>query len=320
MTEASAATAQDEHGAKAVVAAFFANLGIAIIKFVGFAFTGSGAMLAEAVHSVADTGNEFLLLVGGRRARRPASEEHQFGHGRERYFWAFIVALLLFSVGALFSMFDGIEKLRDPHELESPQWAIGILLGAMVLEAWSFRTAITESRKVKGDVSWWRFIRIAKNAELPVVLLEDLAALIGLTMALSAVTAAAITDDSTYDAVGSLAIGALLGFVAVLLAIEMKSLLLGEAADPRVQRQIVDAIEGSDHVQRLIHLRTEHLGPDELLVAAKIEFDALLTIRELADVVNDVEAAVRRRVPEARVMYLEPDVLRATNQPSNEPS
>jgi cation diffusion facilitator family transporter len=300
----------EEHGAKAVLAAFFANLGIAIMKFVGFAFTGSGAMLAEAVHSVADTGNEFLLLLGGRRSRRPADDAHQFGHGRERYFWAFVVSLLLFSVGALFSIFDGIEKLLNPHELESPQWAIAILLGAFALESWSFRTAVTEAQKVKGDESWWQFIRIAKNPELPVVVLEDLAALIGLSIALGAVITATVTDNSAYDAMGSLAIGVLLGIVATILAIEMKSLLLGEAADPAMQRRIADVIEGADHVNRLIHLRTEHLGPDELLVAAKIEFDAGLSIRELADVVNEVEAAVRDQVPEARVMYLEPDVLR----------
>ena len=300
-----------EHGTKAVLAAFFANLGIAIIKFIGWAFTGSGAMLAEAVHSVADTGNEFLLLLGGRRSRRPATDTHQFGHGRERYFWAFVVSLLLFSVGALFSIFDGIEKLLNPHELESPQWAIGILLGAFVLESFSFRTAITEARKVKGDESWWEFIRIAKNPELPVVVLEDLAALTGLVIALGAVITATITDNSAYDAIGSLAIGVLLGIVATILAIEMKSLLLGEAADPAVQRRIVQAIEGAAHVNRLIHLRTEHLGPDELLVAAKIEFDASLSITQLADVVDEVEAAVRDEVPEARVMYLEPDVLRS---------
>ena len=317
MTDAHDDTHEEGHSSKAVLAAFFANLGIAVIKFVGFAFTGSGAMLAEAVHSVADTGNEFLLLVGGRRARRPATDAHQFGHGRERYFWAFIVALLLFSVGALFSVVDGIDKLRNPHELESPQWAIGILLVAVALESLSFRTAIGESRKVKGDVSWWRFIRIAKNPELPVVVLEDLAALIGLSIALVAVLAATVTDNSSYDAVGSLAIGALLGFVAVVLAIEMKSLLLGEAALPDMQQRIVDAIEASDHVQGLIHLRTEHLGPDELLVAAKIEFDASLTIRELADVIDDVEAAVRRDVPAARVMYLEPDVRR-TKPPTSD--
>ena len=302
--------ADEGHGAKAVIAAFFANLGISIMKFIGFAFTGSGSMLAEAVHSVADTGNEFLLLVGGKKSRRVADADHPFGYGRERYFWAFIVALLLFSVGAVFSIFDGVDKLRAPHKLDSPQWAIGILIGAMVLEAWSFRTGIHEARKIKGDTTWWRFIRTAKNPELPVVLLEDLAALIGLAMALTAVVAATVTDNAKYDALGSLGIGVLLGIVAVVLAVEMRSLLLGEAAHPDVQRRIAEAIERDPHVVRLIHLRTEHLGPDELLVAAKIEFAGDLSIRQLADVVNDVEAAVRQDVPEARVMYLEPDVTR----------
>lgn len=303
--------ADDGHGTNAVIAAFFANLGIAIMKFIGFAFTGSGAMLAEAVHSSADTGNQLLLLLGGKKSRKTADEEHQFGYGRERYFWAFVVALMLFSIGALFSIYDGIEKLLHPHQLESAQWAIGILLGAICLEVISFRTAIRESRKVKRDTSWWRFIRTAKNPELPVVLLEDLAALLGLIIALSAVVAADVTGDSKYDAIGSLAIGVLLGIVAIVLAVEMRSLLLGEAAHPEVQQRIADTIRQSPHVRNVIHLRTEHLGPDELLVAAKVEFSPDLTLRELADVVNDVEAAVRRNVPEARVIYLEPDIARA---------
>src|SRR3954453_9785380 len=173
----------EEHGAKAVVAAFFANLGIAVMKFVGFAFTGSGAMLAEAGHSVGGTGNEFLLLVGGKKSRRAADDEHQFGYGRERYFWAFIVALLLFSVGALVSIVDGVEKLLNPHELESLGWAIAILTGAFVLESFSLRTAIVESRKLKQDVWWGQFIRRSKNPEFPVVFLEDSAALVGLVLA-----------------------------------------------------------------------------------------------------------------------------------------
>lgn len=303
--------AEEGHGAKAVLAAFFANLGIAIMKFIGFAFTGSGAMLAEAVHSSADTGNQLLLLLGGKKSRKTADEEHQFGYGRERFFWAFVVAVMLFSIGALFSVFDGIEKLLHPHQLESAEWAIGILLGAICLESFSFRTAIRESRKLKRDTSWWRFIRTAKNPELPVVLLEDLAALLGLFFALSAVIAADVTGDPKYDAIGSLAIGVLLAIVAIVLAIEMRSLLLGEAAHPDVQRRIAEAIDSDERVVRLIHLRTEHLGPDELLVAAKIEFAPDLTLRELAAVVNDVEATVRRDVPEALVMYLEPDVTRA---------
>src|SRR4051794_4394957 len=199
--------AADDHSTTAVVAAFAANLGIAIMKFIGFAFTGSGAMLAEAVHSVADTGNEALLLIGGHKAKRTADVDHPFGYGRERYFWAFVVSVLLFSVGGLFSIFDGIEKLLNPHELESIGWAIGILLGAIVLELFSFRTAIRSTRQVKGStIGWWRFIRTAKTPELPVVLLEDLAALIGLSIAMTAVIAAGLTGETAYDAIGSLAI------------------------------------------------------------------------------------------------------------------
>ena len=310
--------AEEGHGAKAVIAAFLANLGIAVMKFIGFAFTGSGAMLAEAVHSSADTGNQLLLLLGGKKSRKIADEGHQFGYGRERFFWAFVVAVMLFSVGALFSIYDGIEKLLHPHELESAEWAIAILLGAMGLEGLSFRTAIGEARKVKRNTSWWRFIRTAKNPELPVVLLEDFAALLGLSFALGAVIAADTSGDSKYDAIGSLAIGALLGVVAIVLAIEMRSLLLGEAAHPEVQQQIADTIGNAPRVHNLIHLRTEHLGPDELLVAAKIEFDPDLTLRELAGVVDDVEAAIRRNVPEARLIYLEPDVTRTLN-PANRP-
>jgi cation diffusion facilitator family transporter len=301
----------DNHSTTAVVAAFLANLGIAIMKFVGFAFTGSGAMLAEAVHSVADTGNEGLLLLGGHKSRRMADVEHPFGYGRERYFWAFVVSVLLFSLGGLFSILDGIEKLLNPHELESIGWAVGILLGAMVLELFSFRTAIRSTRHVKGSVGWWRFIRTAKTPELPIVLLEDLAALIGLSIALVAVIAADVTGDTAYDAIGSLAIGALLVVVAAILAVEMRSLLLGEAASPDVERRIVEAMESGDNVCRVIHIRTEHLGPEDLLVAAKLEFDGDLSTRELADVINEVEASVRDEVPEARVIYLEPDVMRS---------
>jgi cation diffusion facilitator family transporter len=301
----------DEHSTTAVVAAFFANLGIAIMKFIGFAFTGSGAMLAEAVHSVADTGNEGLLLLGGHKSKRMADVEHPFGYGRERYFWAFVVSVLLFSVGGLFSIFDGVEKLLNPHKLESIGWAIGILLGAMVLELFSFRTAIRSTRRVKGNVGWWRFIRTAKTPELPVVLLEDLAALIGLTIALAAVIASGVSGDTAYDAIGSLAIGALLVVIAAILAVEMRSLLLGESASPDVERRIIEAMEGGNNVCRVIHIRTEHLGPEELLVAAKVEFDGGLSTRALADVINEVEAAVREDVPEARVIYLEPDVVRS---------
>jgi cation diffusion facilitator family transporter len=304
------------HGTRAVVAALLANLGIAIAKFIGFALTGAASMLAEAIHSVADSGNQCLLLLGGRRARRRADESHPFGYGRERYFWAFIVALVLFSLGGAFAIFEGIEKIRHPHEIESAEVAITILLVAIALETFSFRTAIVEANKVRGDAGWWQFIRRSKNPELPVVLLEDLGAEIGLFIALGAITASLVTDDPLYDGIGTLMIGILLTIIAVILATEMKSLLLGETADPRVQEAIRARVESDESVERLIHLRTQHLGPDELLVGAKVGFVDGLSVPELAATVNRIEANVRREVPEARVMYIEPDVV-GTDLPSD---
>jgi cation diffusion facilitator family transporter len=297
------------HGSKAVIAALLANLGIAIAKFAGFVITGSASMMAEAIHSVADSGNQGLLLLGGHRARRQADEDHPFGYGRERYFWAFIVALVLFSLGGAFAMFEGVEKIRHPHEIESAGVAIAILLIAIALETFSFRTAIVESNKVRGDASWWQFIRRSKNPELPVVLLEDLGAEIGLFLALGAISASIVTGDPIYDGIGTLLIGILLTVIAVILAIEMKSLLMGETADPKVQQAIRSGIESVPEVDRLIHLRTQHLGPDELLIGAKVAFVDGLSVSDLAAAVNRVEASVRGTVPEARVMYIEPDVV-----------
>ncbi len=296
------------HGTRSIVAAFLANSGVAVMKFVAFAFTGSGAMLAESIHSVADAGNQGLLLLGGRRARREPTAQHPFGYGRERYFWAFVVAVVLFALGSLFALFEGFEKLRHPHVVEEPAWAFGVLTGAIVLEAFSFRTAILESRPLKGEASWWSFIRHSKVPELPVVLLEDLGAMVGLVFALGAVAMTVITGDPVWDAAGTLAIGVLLGVIAITLAIEMKSLLIGESAAPDTQRRIESAITTPPGVRRLIHMRTQHIGPDELLVGAKIEFEPTLTMTALADAVNEVEKAVRDAVPEATIMYLEPDV------------
>jgi cation diffusion facilitator family transporter len=304
-------SAGEGHGSKAIVAALAANVGIALLKLGAFLVTGSGAMLAESIHSAADSGNQCLLLLGARKARRAADETHQFGYGRERFFWAFVVALVLFVVGALVSVIDGVEKLLNPHELESAVVAIGVLLGAILLEGMSFRTAVREARPLKGDSSWWRFIRLAKNPELPVVLLEDTAALIGLVIALAAVASAEITGNANYDAYGTLAIGALLAVVAAILAVENRSLLLGESASPDMQRRIEAALAAPDDVRRVIHLRTEHLGPDEVLVAAKLEFSPDLSIRRLADVVDEVEATVRAAVPEVGPIYVEPDVTRS---------
>jgi cation diffusion facilitator family transporter len=304
------------HGTKAVVAALLANAGIALAKFVGFLITGSGSMLAESVHSVADSGNQALLLLGGQRARKAPTADHPFGYGRERYFWAFVVAIILFSVGGMFATYEGIEKIRHPHELESVTVAIVILLVAIVLETLSFRTAILEARKVKDpQLGWWTFIRRSKNPELPVVLMEDLGALVGLVIALMAVSVAEVTGEPVWDGVGTLAIGLLLIVIAVILAIEMKGLLIGESASIADQQKIAAAIEVEPSVQRLIHMRTEHIGPEELLVGAKIELIPDLSVSEAAEAVDRIEASVRRAVPIARVMYLEPDVFR-TSVPS----
>jgi cation diffusion facilitator family transporter len=296
---------------RAIFAAFAADLGIAVAKFVGFALTGAASLLAEALHSVADTSNQGLLLLGAARAKKGATEAHPFGHGRERYFWGFVVALVIFSLGSLFALVEGIAKLRHPHELESVWVAVVILVVAIVLEGLSFRTAVKESRAAKEQAgSWWRFIRRAKLPELPVVLLEDMGAMVGLTFALLGVVLAQVTDNSRFDALGSMAIGLLLGVIAVILVIEMKSLLIGEAATPEEVAAIRSAIEADGTVSRLIHMRTEHLSPDELLVGAKVEFDRDLRFEELAEAINSVERRIRDAVPTARLIYVEPDITR----------
>jgi cation diffusion facilitator family transporter len=300
-----------EGGRKAILAAFAANLGIAVAKFIGFIFTSSSSMLAEAVHSLADTGNQLLLLLGARRASRPATAEHSFGFGRERYFWAFVVALVLFIGGATFAIYEGIEKILHPHELESPGWAFAILGVAMLLEGFSLRTAWREARHADvGGVGMVRFVRQSRAPELPVVLLEDTGALIGLLLALAGVSLTLLTDQPVFDGVATLCIGILLALIAVTLAVEMKSLLIGESALPDEERRIGDALAGGPEVRSLIHLRTQHLGPEDLLVAAKLEFDEDLTMAELARAIDDAEARVRAQVPAARLMFLEPDLRR----------
>lgn len=297
------------------MAAFLANAGIFVAKLVAFAVTGAASLLAEAIHSLADTGNQGLLFLGGSRSRQAPSETHPFGYGRERYFWAFVVALVLFSLGSLFAIYEGIQKLITPHEIDSPEWAFGVLGIAIVLESLSLRTAVVQASKMRGDVSWWRFIRTTKNAEIPVVLLEDIGALVGLVFALIGVTLATTTGDPTYDACGSIAIGILLGIIAFVLAREMKSLLIGEAASPDDQTLIRNAITSGPEITRLIHLRTEHLGPEDLLVAAKVAF-APDHQERAAQAIDTVEQRIRGSVPSARVVYLEPDVFDEGREPS----
>jgi cation diffusion facilitator family transporter len=301
-------------GGKAIIAAFLANMGIAIAKFAAWLISGSASMLAEAIHSVADSGNQLLLLLGGRRARREADSSHPFGYGRERYVYAFVVSIILFSVGGLFSIYEGIDKIRHPHEITNFWIPIGVLVIAIVLESFSLRTAVKESNLVrtKGQ-SWVAFVRHAKAPELPVVLLEDIAALLGLVFALVAVGMTAITGNPLFDAIGTLLIGALLIVVAITLGIETKSLLVGEGATDADHGKIVAAITDGPEVEHLIHIKTLYLGPDELLVAAKLGFPADRTLGEVAADIDIVEARVRRAVPSARAIYLEPDVHRETH-------
>ena len=298
-------------GTKAIIAALLANAGIALAKFVGYLVTGSSSMLAEAVHSVADTSNQGLLLLGGKRAQRAATAEHPFGYGRDRYFYAFVVALLLFSLGSIFAIYEGVHKLESDEPLTSPIVAVIILLVAIGLESFSFRTAIVESRPLKGDSTWWQFIRQAKAPELPVVLLEDLGALIGLILAFLGVGLTVLTGNPIWDALGTIAIGVLLGIIAVILIVEMKSLLIGEGASEPVLGRIVSRLESCEPVQRVIHIRTQYLGPDELLVAAKIAFVPMMRIEDVARAIDDAEHRVREAVPEARLIYLEPDLDRS---------
>ncbi|WP_181781703.1 cation diffusion facilitator family transporter [Pseudonocardia pini] len=304
-------------GTKAILAALGANAGIAAAKFVGYAITGSSSMLAEAVHSVADTANQGLLLLGGRTAKRRATPDHPFGYGRDRYFYSFIVALMLFTLGSVFAIYEGIHKLEEPEALTSPIVAVVILVVAIGLEGLSFRTAVHESRPLKGSLSWWQFIRQAKVPELPVVLLEDTGALIGLVLALGGVGLTVLTGDPVWDAVGTLCIGTLLGVIAIILIIEMKSLLIGEGAAAPVLSRIVGELEGGAAVERVIHIKTLYLGPEELMVAAKLGFTPGLAIEGVATAIDEAEARIRAAVPEARVIYLEPDLDRSSVTPAS---
>jgi cation diffusion facilitator family transporter len=298
-------------GNRAIIAALGANLGIAVTKFVAFLLTGSSSMLAESIHSVADSGNQGLLLVGGRRARRAATPEHPFGYGRERYIYAFIVAIVLFSVGGLFALYEGYHKLQHPEPIDSWQWVpVAVLVAAIAMEGYSFRTAIVESNHVRGDESWVQFIRHAKAPELPVVLLEDLGALVGLVLALLGVGLTLMTDDGTWDGLGTMSIGVLLVVIAFVLALETKSLVLGEGATPDAVRRIKEALVADRSVERVIHMRTLHLGPEELVVAAKIAVRHDDTAAEVARAIDAAEVRIREAVPIARVIYLEPDLLR----------
>ena len=311
-----------EGSTKAVVAALLANTGIAVTKFLAFLLTGASSMLAEGIHSVADAGNQCLLLLGGRQARRRPTAEHPFGYGRERYIYAFLVSIVLFSVGGLFALYEAYHKGHELHvthghpedSLLDSRWAwvpIVVLLAAIVMESFSLRTAMRETAQVKGDATYLEFIRRAKQPELPVVLLEDVAALCGLVFALLGVGLALLTNNLWFDVIGTALIGLLLVAVAIVLAIETKSLLLGESASADAEHRIISAREGVDGIESVVHQKTMQLGPDELLGAAKIAVPAADTAAEVADAINAAEASIRSAEPIARVIYLEPDIVSA---------
>jgi cation diffusion facilitator family transporter len=308
-----------EGSTKAVIAALLANTGIAITKFLAFLLTGASSMLAEAIHSVADAGNQGLLLLGGRRAVRRPTEEHPFGYGRERYIYAFLVSIVLFSVGGLFALYEAYHKAHELHvthghpdnSLLDSSWAwvpIVVLVAAIAMEGLSFRTAIREAGHVKGDASYVEFVRRAKQPELPVILLEDLAALCGLVLALLGVGLALLTDNLWFDVIGTGLIGLLLVAVAIVLGIETKSLLIGEAASDTVVRRIAEALAATEGIERVVHLKTMHLGPDELLVAAKVRVPAADSAAQIAEAIDAAEQSIRGAEPIARVIYLEPDI------------
>ena len=293
-------------GTRTIVTALIANFTISIAKFFGFVITSSSAMLAEAVHSLADTSNQALLLLGKKRSKKSPSAERPFGFGRERFFWAFVVSIVLFSLGSMYAVYEGIEKIRHPHEIESLWWALAILLFAMVMEAYAFQTAVKESRLYKGNHSWKSFIRRSRIPELPVVLLEDFGALMGLVFAFVCVLIADVTGNAIWDGIGTLSIGILLGLIAIILAIETKSLLIGEGALPEQSMRIENAIISSPEVSSLIDMRTEYLGPETLLVAAKIEFSEKSSSPDISNDVDNIEKRIREVEPLAKIIYLEP--------------
>lgn len=316
-----------EGGTKAVVAALLANAGIAVMKLAAWGLTGAASMLAEAIHSVADAGNQALLLIGGKRSRREATEEHPFGFGRERYIYAFIVSIVLFSLGGLFALYEAYHKWHEIHDGEGGglldsdfKWVPLVVVGAaIVMESLSFRTAIIETNKVRGDHGWLAFIRKAKAPELPVVLLEDFAALVGLAVAFVSVSLALITHNEYFDVVGAATIGVLLVVVATTLAIEVKSLLIGEAASKESIARIRSAVEGTAGVGQIVHMKTLHIAPEELLVALKIGVDQHVLSEESAAIIDAIESNIREREPMATHVYVEPDIYRPDYVPAQRP-
>jgi cation diffusion facilitator family transporter len=301
-----------EGSTRAIVAALVANIVIATTKFVAAAISGSASMFAEGVHSLADSGNQVLLMIGGRRSRRAATDNHPFGYGRSRYVYAFVVSIVLFSVGGMFSIFEGVQKLNEPHELEQAWLPLTVLGVSIILESFSLRTALRESKIARGQQSLVQYIRHAKAPELPIVVLEDIAALIGLVLAFGGVGLTVLTHDPIWDAIGTLCIGALLILVALALGAETSSLLIGEGAVADDTDKIHAALLQATGVNQVIHMKTLYLGPDELMLGAKIAVESTDSAATVAKAIDEAERLVRQSVPAVKVIYLEPDILRVS--------
>jgi cation diffusion facilitator family transporter len=285
---------------RVVVAALLANLGIALVKAVAAVLTSSGALLAETIHSLADSGNQALLLLGARRARRPADRLHPFGYGSERYFWAFVVALVLFALGALFSLYEGLEKLRHPVAIRSVGWAYGVLGASLVLEALSFRVARREVRRGRAGRTLGVYLMGAKDPAVPLVYLEDLGALLGLGLALLGVTLSHAFGWTRADGLATVGIGLLLGTIAAVLLVRCHRLLIGEGAGTEAEERIKAAVAEVAGVEEVVDLRTLHIGPEEVLVALDVR------MKDPAATARRIEEAVRATLPAARYISVEP--------------
>lgn len=283
-----------------------ANFGIFVAKLFAAVFTGSSAMLAEAVHSLADCGNQGLLLLGIKRAKRPPTPDYPLGYGKEIYFWSFLVALMLFSVGGAFSLYEGMHKLLHPSALSRPWLAVGVLVFGIVLESVSMRACMVEIDKVRDGRSLWRWFRESRSSELIVIFGEDLAALFGLVIALIAIGATMATGNPVYDAIGTVAIGALLAVVAVFIAVEVKALLIGQSVAPARRRQICEFLGARHEIRELFNIITLQLGAD-VMVAVQAGMDPELRTADLVVQINAIETDLRREFPEVRWCFFEPD-------------
>jgi cation diffusion facilitator family transporter len=303
---------------KVVMLALGANFGIAIAKGVAFVFTKSSAMLAEAIHSLADTGNQLLLLLGMSRAAQPPDDRHPFGYKMESYFWSFIVAIMLFSLGGLFALYEGWHKLHEVQEalaagkhtpMANPGIAIGVLAVSILLEGYSWYAATKEVNRLRGDQGMLSFIESSKSTEIIVIWMEDTGALIGLILALVGVVLVLVTGNPYFDVYSTFAIGVLMVSIAFFVARETKSLLIGEGATKEDVQKMSELAENAEGVNELLSMRTMQLGEDEILVAMKIQWTPGLEIGEVAQLTNALEAKIREAVPKARYLFVEPDVL-----------